>query len=218
MKSFLALFVFVFSIGLSPSSFALIIDVTPTFDGRIRDINGDQFGPLFDTTNFIEMFENNIETRSVAEFATAGLLGSTVTEASFSLPPMDRTNAGTVELFAFAGNGTLELADAFAGDFVGSFAPSIVNDNVANLDVSVLQALLDSAATHIGIMLLTPDKANALIRGSDISRLQLDIVAAQVPTPGALVLLGSSLLGLAALRRSRTGIVHRTARRRTMLG
>lgn len=218
MKSFLTLFVLAFSIGLSPSSFALIIDVNPTFDGRVRDINGEQFGPLLDTTNFIEMFQGNIETRSVAEFATTGLLGSTINAASFSLPAMDRTNAGTVELFAFAGNGTLELADVFAGDFVGSFAPSIVNDNVASLDVGVLQALLDSAATHIGIMLLTPDSANAVIRGSDISRLQLDIVAAQVPTPGALVLVGSSLLGLAALRRRRSGLAHRTARRRTRLG
>lgn len=153
--------------GTSVCVNASIIDITATFDGRIRDVNGLFFGPLLLPNNTIlEGFLNSggFDTRIVMEFDVSGISGSIVS-ADILLPAASRVASGTMlDIFAYSGNGTMELADAFAGAAAGSFAPTTSGVNTVGLTAGTLQSLLDGGATYIGIVMLTPVPGQAVWR------------------------------------------------------
>ena len=134
---------------------------------------------LYPNDTTLEGFLNSagFDTRIVMEFDVFGISGSIVS-ADILFPIASRVASGTMlDIFAYSGNGTMELADAFAGAAAGSFAPTTSGVNTIGLTAGTLQSLLDGGATYIGIVMLTPIPGQAVWRDvTNNTVLRLDVV------------------------------------------
>ena len=88
--------------GASVSVNASIIDITATFDGRIRDVNGVDFGPVLEQATSLEAFldTGGFDTRIIMEFDISGISGS-ITSANILFPAAEFVAADTqLDIFA----------------------------------------------------------------------------------------------------------------------
>jgi len=196
----IVLFACLFTITSIPAN-AAIIEITATFDGRIQDVNGVSSGPTLLEDAYLEAYlgTGGYDTRIIMEFDVSGITAS-IASADIMLPTaVSVTSGNQINVFAYSGNGVLELADAFAGTDVGLFTATSSSANTVSLDTGVLQSLLDGGATHFGFMMRTVNPGQAY--WSDTNSTQLMLNTTVVPVPAAVWLFGSGLIGLMSIAR-----------------
>ena len=147
-----------------------------------------------------------------------------VDSASILLSDRGLTVAGAMEIYGFAGDGIVSVADGNSiSTLLGTF--NIVQGDLdynVSLDLSFFQGLIDSSAQWAGLVIKntvengfgpgadicskegvagTSNTASSICLGASAPTLTLDI-RADVPEPSTLALLGAGLLGL-FMRRKR---------------
>ena len=187
-------------ISLINVSNATIIEIDPVFDGRIRDINGTPL--LLDSDPLLEVFEGGgFETRTIMEFSLSGISGL-ISGAELWLPTATSIVGGTnISVFGYSGNGVLELADAFSGDFVGSFLPTTIGSHSINIDTSILQNVINGGASHFGLMLSVTSGGQAIWNHPQNSTIaKLKISTNSIPEPTTLAIFALGMIGLVSRR------------------
>lgn len=135
---------------------------------------------------------------------TSASLASVVTQAS-----ADGAGDPTLELYGYAGNGSLNSNDPTEGDLIGTSDPiDDVGELLIQLDIAVINALLDADATHLGLVGRggsAGDQVEIISNDGAVQQLGLTSVLTieyePVPEPASLLLLGA--LGLPVLSRRR---------------
>ena len=130
----------------------MAVTISPTFEGRVRDVNATSFGPLVETTG-MEVFLNSsgFDTRAIMDYSTTGVsppITSVTLDFTTAFPGVP------IDVYAYSANGVAELSDAFAGSLVGSFTSSATPISIP-LVAAPFQTIVTGGATHFGIRMST---------------------------------------------------------------
>ncbi|WP_147867520.1 hypothetical protein [Stieleria maiorica] len=189
------------------------VSFLPIAEAHIIDSDGNGvFETIFDDPSFalsIRRFDGTVQDRTVIEYDLSSISGDVhVTSArlDFRVTAIPLAGSGAVSIGGYAGNGTIELADAANPVLaIGSYDAMTEGLGLTsvNLDPAFFQNQLAGTAP-IGLRLESAvNEVNTSIsQSSPAPTLVLDVVA--VPEPCLLGLLTIFIAGCSLSRRSRT--------------
>lgn len=142
------------------------------------------------------------ETRVFYEFSLAGVAmtpSASATFAAIRAEPFSECAAlipcpelGSVEIYGYAGDGAVTLADYDAGTLLGSVTPVPLQGQRLSLDISAfVRTLLSDGSRFAGIALRTGSQGGAGFRDAEVAEVGV------VPEPSTLALIATGLVGYA---------------------
>jgi hypothetical protein len=168
--------------------------ITPTDARGIRQLPG-QSPFLLD---FLSI-NRSVEDRTVLQFDLRPLAGPVGTATlDLDLLNLDPGLPGVIDVYAFAGTGTVTPDQFSAGTLITSFASSASGLEHVDVTAAVLAAQ-DSRQQFLGFRLSTTSESRWLL-GPEFGRAEPTLSATIIPEPTALALLGVGALGLLGYR------------------
>lgn len=200
---------------LAPAA-APALDIAPSAFGKGNDFSDPLDGMAEEVIQSIDtedLYLNAVsggydvsvaEARGIAEFDVMAAAPLGVSSATLVLPVFDaETAVGTVAVYAYGGNDSLDLTDfAQLGSFVGNAAVTLPE---ITIDVTAaVQAAYAGSFGKIGFLvtMTAEDQLLSLWRPGQVQTDPRLVVTPSVPEPGAALLLGLAGAGLALRRRA----------------